>query len=69
MKTDKRKAAKIAAAALAIAAAILSLAGIKEYADRKAWEKAASVVYPMTNQNITWTGAGYSGIYAGGAGK
>jgi hypothetical protein len=23
------------------------------------------VVYPMTNRNITWTGAGYSGIYGG----
>ena len=23
------------------------------------------VVYPMTNRNIEWTGAGYSGIYGG----
>ena len=23
-------------------------------------------VYPMVNQNITWEGAGYSGIYARG---
>jgi hypothetical protein len=23
------------------------------------------VVYPMTNQHIEWTGAGYSGIYGG----
>ena len=23
------------------------------------------VVYPMTNRNITWTGAGYSGIDGG----
>lgn len=23
-------------------------------------------VYPMTNQHISWSGAGYSGIYAAG---
>lgn len=35
--------------------------GIEEYLDRKAWDNAATVVYPMTNQHVTWTGAGYSG--------
>ena len=33
--------------------------GIEEYLDRKAWDNAATVVYQMTNQHVTWTGAGY----------
>ena len=63
-----RKAAVIMAA-LVIALAVAGARALDNYLDRTAWERAADISYPMANQNITWTGAGYSGIYAGGAGK
>ena len=44
-----------------ILAVWLSIAATKE-ADRIKPDR----VYPMVNQNITWEGAGYSGIYAKG---
>ena len=34
---------------------------LDDYLDRTAWERAADVIYPMTNQRIEWTGAGYNG--------
>ena len=60
MKSKSVKAlALIAVAVMALTAAVTY--GIEEYLDKKAWERAATVVYPMANQHITWTGAGYSG--------
>lgn len=58
-----RKIWKQVALILAVAA-VLAVAGIRAidgYLDRTAWERAADVVYPMTNQRIEWTGAGYNG--------
>ena len=47
---------------LAIVVAVwLSIAAAKE-----AYRIKPDVEYPMVNQNITWEGAGYSGIYAKG---
>ena len=68
MKTLSRKAL-IIMTALVIALAVAGVRALDDYLDRTAWERAADVVYPMTNQDIEWTGAGYSGIYAGGAGR
>lgn len=68
MKRLSWKALVIMTAAL-IALVAFSVRELDAYLDRKAWEEAADIVYPMANQNITWTGAGYSGIYAGGAGR
>lgn len=60
MKSNSGKAlALIVVVVMALTAAVTY--GIEEYLDKKAWERAATVVYPMTNQHITWTGAGYSG--------
>ena len=63
MKRNGRKALIFAAAAVAVILAGVRL--LDDFMDRTAWERAADIVYPMTNQNITWTGAGYSGIYGG----
>ena len=60
MKTISRKAL-ILITALVIALAIAGIRALDDYLDRTAWERAADVVYPMTNQGIEWTGAGYSG--------
>lgn len=46
----------ISALAIAISAMIWVI--IKQD-DRSEW----NVCYPMTNRNVEWTGAGYSGIY------
>lgn len=47
-----------------ILAVWISIAYMKE-ADRI----KPDVEYPMVNRNITWDGAGYSGIYAKGGGQ
>lgn len=60
MKNISRKAF-VMMAALIIALSVVSVRVLDEYMERKAWEDAADVVYSMTNQNIEWTGAGYSG--------
>lgn len=67
MKKQLLKALAILAAGVAVYLAGIGI--IDGYLDRKAWEAAAVVSYPMTNQHITWTGAGYNGIWEGGAGK
>ena len=59
MKTISRKAL-ILITALVIALAIVGAKALDDYLDRTAWERAADVVYPMTNQRIEWTGAGSS---------
>ena len=59
MKIASRKVL-IIISALVIALAVFGVHAIDDYLERTAWERAADVVYPMTNQNIEWTGAGYS---------
>ena len=63
MRTISKKAI-ILLAVLGMALAFVGVRAIDEYLDRTAWERAADVVYPMTNQGIEWTYAG-----KGGAGK
>lgn len=52
------KTFKILISVLAVVISILAWANI-EQDNRKDWD----VCYPMANQNVEWTGAGYSGIY------
>ena len=59
MKTISRKAL-ILITALVIALAVAGIRALDDYLDRTAWERAADVIYPMTNQRIEWTGAGSS---------
>lgn len=63
MRTISKKAI-ILLAVLGMALAFVGVRALDEYLDRTAWERAADVVYPMTNQGIEWTYAG-----KGGAGK
>ena len=63
MRTISKKAI-ILLAVLGMALAFVGFRALDEYLDRTAWERAADVVYPMTNQGIEWTYAG-----KGGAGK
>lgn len=63
MKSISRKVL-ILLTALVIALAVAGVRALDDYLDRTAWEREAVAVYPMANQNIEWTGAGYSGIYA-----
>ena len=65
MKTISRKVL-ILITALVIALAVAGIRALDDYLDRTAWKRAADAVYPMANQHITWAGAGYNGIYAGG---
>ena len=67
MKTQILKALAILAAGVAVYFAGAGI--IDNYLDQKAAEAAVIAVYPMTNQNITWAGAGYNGIWERGAGK
>lgn len=59
MKIASRKAL-ILITALVIALVIVGAKALDDYLGRTAWERVADVVYPMTNQRIEWTGAGYS---------
>lgn len=52
------KTFKILISVLAVVIGILVWANI-EQDNRKDWD----VCYTMANQNVEWTGAGYSGIY------
>ena len=52
------KTFKILISVLAVVIGILVWANI-EQDNRKDWD----VCYPIANQNVDWTGAGYSGIY------
>ena len=64
MRTAGRKVLIIAAVILATAAAAAGVRALDEHLNKIAWEKAADVVYSMTNQHIEWTYAG-----KGGAGR
>ena len=58
----KRTGRKVLIFAAAVVAVILVGAHMLDgYLNRTAWERAADVVYPMTNQHITWTYAGKDG--------
>ena len=52
------KTFKILISMLVVVIGILVWANI-EQDNRKDWD----VCYPMANQNVEWTGAGYNGIY------
>lgn len=58
MKTISRKALVILAAVV-VALVIIGIREVDNYIDELAWERDADFVYPMTNQHIEWTGAGY----------
>lgn len=61
MKNISGKALILITAAVAIALGVIGVRAIDDYHERKAWERSVIAVYPMANQHITWTGAGYSG--------
>lgn len=65
MKSKRSKPALVAVILVSVAVGLYVVSG---YFFGRAMTTAADVVYEMTNRNITWTGAGYSGIY-GGSGK
>ena len=70
-KTDGKWTDRIQWAAIIIlCAACIALAAANIIQDREA-EKAQYIgTIPFANQHITWTGAGYNGIWErGGAGK
>ncbi len=62
MKSKRSKPALVAAILVSVAVGLYVVSG---YFFGRAMTTAADVVYEMTNRNITWTGAGYSGIYGG----
>lgn len=63
MKSKKCKSpALVVAVLLSIAVVFYAVSG---YFFGKSLTTAADVVFNMTNQNVEWTGAGYSGIYGG----
>lgn len=45
-----------------IALAVLAWLAADYFLPAERWEPEFTI--PMANQNITWTGAGYSGVYA-----
>ena len=62
MKSKRSKPALVAVILVLIAVGLYVVSG---YFLGRVMTTAADVVYEMTNRNITWTGAGYSGIYGG----
>ena len=62
MKSKRSKPALVAAILVSVAVGLYVVSG---YFFGRAMTTAADVVYEMTDRNITWTGAGYSGIYGG----
>ena len=62
MKSKRSKPALVAVILVSVAVGLYVVSG---YFFGRAMTTAADVVYEMTNRNITWTGAGYSGIYGG----
>lgn len=63
MKSKKSKSPVFVVVILVSAA--VGLYAVAGYFFGQAMKAVPDVVYQMTNQNITWTGAGYSGIYGG----
>jgi len=46
-----------------LAAVLVAIWGMVTIADAISYKDPYTVVYPMTNQSIEWSGAGYSGIW------
>ena len=59
MKINSRKAVILLAAVIALA--VIGTRALDDYLNRTAWERAADIVYPMTNRGIEWTYAGKDG--------
>ena len=58
-KTEESKAAKILIGILVVM--LMILAGVTIWEMVRGPEIEPDITYPMTNQHITWTGAGYGG--------
>ena len=58
-KPEESKAARILIAILVVLVMVLAVVTIWEMLRRP--EIAPDITYPMTNQRIEWTGAGYGG--------
>ena len=58
-KTEESKAAKILIAILVVM--LIALAVVTIWETLRGPEIEPDITYPMTNQHITWTGAGYGG--------
>ena len=58
-KTEESKAAKILIAILV--GMLILLAAVTIWETLRGTEIEPDVIIPMTNQHITWTGAGYGG--------
>ena len=58
-KTEESKAAKILIAILVVM--LMALAAVTIWEMLRGTEIEPDITYPMTNQHITWTGAGYGG--------
>ena len=58
-KTEESKAAKILIAILVVM--LMALAAVTIWETLRGPETAPDITYQMTNQHITWTGAGYGG--------
>ena len=58
-KTEESKAAKILIAILV--GMLILLAAVTIWEMVRETEVEPDITYPMTNQHITWTGAGYGG--------
>ena len=57
--TEESKAAKILIAILVVM--LMALAAVTIWEMLRGPEIEPDITYPMTNQHITWTGAGYGG--------
>ena len=58
-KTEESKAAKILIAILVVM--LMALAAVTIWEMLRGTEIEPDITYPMTNQRIEWTGAGYGG--------
>lgn len=58
-KTEESKAARILIAILVVM--LMILAGVTVWEMLRGPEIAPDITYPMTNQRVEWTGAGYGG--------
>ena len=58
-KTEESKAAKILIGIMVVM--LMALAVVTIWEMLRGTEIEPDITYPMTNQHITWTGAGYGG--------
>lgn len=57
----KRKGRKAMIFAAVLAAILIGVGALDGILNRAAWQRAADIVYPMTNGGIVWTYAGKDG--------